>query len=106
MLLFHYVLCIARRAFILYVCVLLSTLAINEQSKREAKKGRRTRERAFLHANATKKVGLACTFWEQEKKRERERERETQRDRETINKKIDESTNKKRSERVCVCVTV
>jgi hypothetical protein len=43
------------------MCVLLSIQAVNEQSKREAKK-RRRRERAFLHANATNKVRLACIF--------------------------------------------
>jgi hypothetical protein len=65
MLLFHYVLCFVRRAFMLCVCVLLLSIqAVNEQSKREreAKKGRRIRERAFLHANATNKVRLACIF--------------------------------------------
>jgi len=49
------------------VCVLLSTQAVNEQSKTEReverKEERRTRERAFfLHANATNKFGLVCIF--------------------------------------------
>jgi hypothetical protein len=65
----------ASRLHSIFVCVLLSTRAINEQSKREAKKGRRTRERTFLHANATNKVGLVCTFWNKKKKKREEKER-------------------------------
>jgi hypothetical protein len=83
--LFHYVLCFARRASILlYVLVLLSTRAINEQSeertrgerereRERSERRRRIRERAFLHANATTKVSLVCIFWNmKEKKREKE----------------------------------
>jgi hypothetical protein len=88
MLLFHYVLCFARRAIILlYMRVLLSTRAVNEQLKetraREREKERekerieekKKRKSFFLHANTATKVGLACIFWNKKgKKREKEKE--------------------------------
>jgi hypothetical protein len=86
MLLFHYVCYFARRATILlYVLVLLSTRAVNEQSEeneRERKRRRKNRRKEeeqekelFLHANTATKVSLLCNFWDKKEKKERARTR-------------------------------
>ncbi len=55
----------ASRLHAMCVCVVVvdsGSKRTVEEREREAKKGRRIRERAFLHANATNKVRLACIF--------------------------------------------
>jgi hypothetical protein len=90
MLLFHYVLCFARRATILlYGLVLLSTRAVNEQSEENERKRKKERERererikekmknkrkSFFYM-PTPPTRLACSvFSETRKKKKRENEK-------------------------------